>query len=399
MPAKERRLDQGAPEALESGVLMELSIFDVDGPGHQASDAWRNGEEVKIARLFEAHPGLYIYHSRGGYRIVGRLPQTFMIKSNADAIAWTAGYLSWIAYLRRVFGIEADIACKDWQHLFRLPHATREKGGSPEQLDTVGDPHNVGLWDPDITPEDEKAGRLKAKPKGQASGRDGNKITEATLASQAGGILDGERNKRLTSIAGSLRRQGLSADSIAEVLGALNARECIPPLDDSEVGTIAKSIGGYPTEGGVRDERGAGIYTASAAGLFRQRYDSNGAELDPVALANFTATIRGQVVEDDGAEQRQAFEIEANLDGRSHAFRIPAERFHAMNWPIERLGAAAIVFPGQTNRDHVRAAIRSFRAWKRIADRTVYRHVGWREVNGEAVYLLRIPLQTGHRFQ
>jgi hypothetical protein len=56
---------------------------------------------------------------------------------------------------------------------------------------------------------------------------------------------EGERNTRLTSLAGRLRRGGLGVDAIAAALLAENRRRCIPPLDDAEVHRIARSIGRY----------------------------------------------------------------------------------------------------------------------------------------------------------
>jgi putative DNA primase/helicase len=61
-------------------------------------------------------------------------------------------------------------------------------------------------------------------------------------------IREGERNVRLTSIAGGLRRQGCSREEIEEILLAINARRGRPPLPEGEVRQIAKSVSRY--EGG-----------------------------------------------------------------------------------------------------------------------------------------------------
>lgn len=55
-------------------------------------------------------------------------------------------------------------------------------------------------------------------------------------------IQEGERNTRLVSIAGSLRRQGLDAVTIYHCLKQIT---CEPPLKDIEIKSIAKSIGQY----------------------------------------------------------------------------------------------------------------------------------------------------------
>jgi putative DNA primase/helicase len=64
-------------------------------------------------------------------------------------------------------------------------------------------------------------------------------------------IAQGERNARLTSLAGAMRRHGCTAETIQEALLAENGRRCIPPLVDTEVERIAASVGRYvPARGG-----------------------------------------------------------------------------------------------------------------------------------------------------
>lgn len=59
-------------------------------------------------------------------------------------------------------------------------------------------------------------------------------------------ILEGERNVRLTSLAGAMRHRGMTATEIEVALLAVNAGRCQPPLPDGEVRTIAVSIGSRP---------------------------------------------------------------------------------------------------------------------------------------------------------
>lgn len=60
-------------------------------------------------------------------------------------------------------------------------------------------------------------------------------------------IVHGARNATLTSLAGSMRRRGMTSQSIAAALQAENASRCRPPLDDVEVANIARSVGRYPS--------------------------------------------------------------------------------------------------------------------------------------------------------
>jgi putative DNA primase/helicase len=61
-------------------------------------------------------------------------------------------------------------------------------------------------------------------------------------------IAPGRRNSTLASLAGSLRRRGLSAEEIYPALLAVNDGRCRPPLDPSEVWTIAQSASRYTPE-------------------------------------------------------------------------------------------------------------------------------------------------------
>jgi putative DNA primase/helicase len=58
-------------------------------------------------------------------------------------------------------------------------------------------------------------------------------------------IPEKKRNSSLTSLAGTMRRRGLTAEEMLPTLLAVNARRCDPPLEDAEVGAIAKSVGRY----------------------------------------------------------------------------------------------------------------------------------------------------------
>ena len=61
-------------------------------------------------------------------------------------------------------------------------------------------------------------------------------------------VPEGGRNAHLASLAGSMRRPGMSIEAITAALKAENARRCDPPLTDAEVEKIAKSVGRYAPE-------------------------------------------------------------------------------------------------------------------------------------------------------
>jgi hypothetical protein len=58
-------------------------------------------------------------------------------------------------------------------------------------------------------------------------------------------IPHGQRNAHLTSLAGSMRRQGMSVSAIEAALLEENKVRCDPPLPESEVRMIAQSVGRY----------------------------------------------------------------------------------------------------------------------------------------------------------
>lgn len=159
------------PEAraeLPTGVAMVVAVFDVDCPaahagGVGATDAWWQDEVEKVVALRRAHPGGFVYRTRGGYRIVYLLEAPIVLRDGADADAWSIRYCTWISYLRREFEIAADPACRDWTRLFRLPHATRDEGGRPEQRETIGDPSAIGTWTCIVTKDDDVAAKALLK--------------------------------------------------------------------------------------------------------------------------------------------------------------------------------------------------------------------------------------------
>ena len=66
-------------------------------------------------------------------------------------------------------------------------------------------------------------------------------------------------------------------------------------------------------------------YRATPGGLIWDKPTQNGAT--PVPLTNFSARIVADVAEDDGAEVKRHFEIEARSGERHARFNVPAARF------------------------------------------------------------------------
>lgn len=141
-----RRLSSAS---LEAGAVarMALIVLDVDCPlshGGKAPtpDSWRAETLARALGMATAHPGMSYYETKGGCRIMYRLPCVAEISSRADAIQWSQDYAVTLAYINRRFGIVADKACADWQRCFRLPRATRD--GVRETRPMYGDPRDMG---------------------------------------------------------------------------------------------------------------------------------------------------------------------------------------------------------------------------------------------------------------
>ena len=88
-------------------------------------------------------------------------------------------------------------------------------------------------------------------------------LAEVQNSSQEGGgaepvpdsIQEGSRNATLASLAGSMRHRGMSEGAMGAALLAQNSESCVPPLEEDEVESIARSIARYPA-GGTGFEKG-----------------------------------------------------------------------------------------------------------------------------------------------
>lgn len=66
-------------------------------------------------------------------------------------------------------------------------------------------------------------------------------------------ITETQRNNTLASLAGSMRNRGMTQEAIYAALSVENEARCDPPLADTEVRTIARSVSRYPPADGPDD--------------------------------------------------------------------------------------------------------------------------------------------------
>lgn len=83
-------------------------------------------------------------------------------------------------------------------------------------------------------------------------------------------------------------------------------------------------------------------YRSTPDGIFRSVL--KGGELLETQLTNFQARIKSEITLDDGVETKKEFEVEAELLGHRHVFAIPATELVQLEWAVERMGSAAIIF-------------------------------------------------------
>jgi hypothetical protein len=232
-----------------------------------------------------------------------------------------------------------------------------------------------------------------ALPVQQGDSVDGGKITE------------GQRNRFLTSVAGTMRRRGMSREAILAALREENKARCDPALSEGEVEKIARSVSRYepvaaksgprramaskgaPQTNGGEGTGGeeSGPYLIHDRCLCYLKHTQNGPV--PIRLANFCAGITEEIILDDGRDQSRAFEVTGNLASGQPlpGIRIPAEKVSAMNWVPESWGARAVVSAGQGAKDRAREAIQLLSGG--VPQRRVFTHTGWAEVDGIPVFL------------
>lgn len=142
--SSERNSRLRSEAAGQVAVTMTALVLDVDGPDHERTSAFTRDLVPKLADMNREHPGACGYWTRGGARIIYAI-EPFEIEDTKDAARWKRSYLVALRYFEDKFGIVADPACADWTRLYRAPHATRDKGGKPEELGVFGAVDDLGM--------------------------------------------------------------------------------------------------------------------------------------------------------------------------------------------------------------------------------------------------------------
>lgn len=109
--------------------------------------------------------------------------------------------------------------------------------------------------------------------------------------------------------------------------------------------------------------------------------------LTEVPLCNFNASVAEDILKDNGIETARIFKVNGKLaNGESlPAIEVPSSSFSALNWIPSEWGMKAIVAAGPAHKDRLREAIQL--QSQNVQSRLVYTHTGWRDVNGDKVFL------------
>jgi Bifunctional DNA primase/polymerase, N-terminal/AAA domain/Primase C terminal 1 (PriCT-1) len=109
-------------------------------------------------------------------------------------------------------------------HQCAVPPSTHEKTGRPYRW-------LIEPWDAELVPVPEPL--LAYFLEGRENGRIETVVDE---------IAEGTRHATMLSLAGTMRRRGLTAEEICVVLAAVNARRCRPPLPGNEIAELARDV-------------------------------------------------------------------------------------------------------------------------------------------------------------
>lgn len=143
------------------------------------------------------------------------------------------------------------------------------------------------------------------------------------------------------------------------------------------------SIAAGPVESG---KFGGAPYFEDGGCVWHRKPTVNGKA--PIKLCNFTARIVEELSLDDGSGRPiLAFVMKGSTEGGDSLPEVTvlASDFDSLKWVASSWGSRAIIFAGQSNREHLRTAIQVLSGHP--PKRRVLEHLGWTRHEREWVYL------------
>lgn len=138
----------------------------------------------------------------------------------------------------------------------------RGDGGYIVAAPSVHPNGNLYTWMRDFAPSKTPLSSLPAEIISKMTERQELNVAQATAQpAQDVAYVSGGRNTALASLAGTMRRRGMSEQTIYVALLEENRARCFPPLDIDEVAGIAKSVCRYEPTAPPNSKRADRIYT------------------------------------------------------------------------------------------------------------------------------------------
>jgi hypothetical protein len=139
-------------------------------------------------------------------------------------------------------------------HFASPGHPVKTVAGILPGLDVRGDggfvnvcgSNHAGPYEVLVMPGPESLYSWERLPPEVAAALDAARPTATKESATRCTIPEGRRNETLTSMAGAMRRKGMTEEAILVALLATNRTQCQSPLPETEVRGIAASVGRYP---------------------------------------------------------------------------------------------------------------------------------------------------------
>jgi len=115
-------------------------------------------------------------------------------------------------------------------------------------------------------------------------------------------------------------------------------------------------------------------------------------EGERILIANFTAEIIKEIRIVDGMNTETFLILRGMMPNpedkekpiKLHEVEVAANEFAGMSWVMRSWGTKCLIQPGSGNKEDLRCCIQMY---SRPEVETIYRHVGWTEINGKKAYL------------
>jgi hypothetical protein len=271
------------PKEQVAGIAGLWADIDVKGQAHKKDGLPETMEQAReLARSLGMEPTEEI-HSGHGLQAWWLFPKPWIFHDDDDRKK--AADL-----IRRVQALlRAQANAKEWEidsthdlpRILRLPGTWNHKTADPVRvrvLQADGPRYRPGELFALV--------RKVATPRPRGAEKKGR----AQVLAEGKRIPEGERDATLTSLAGSMRRSGMTEEEIFAGLKAVNETRCDPPLPEDQVRKIARSVAGY--EPGDGTESGEGKRESQATRLVK--YAQEALDLFHTAEGQAFATTRAK---------------------------------------------------------------------------------------------------------